>query len=91
MSGPARYALQFLPSAIRQLGKLPREAQRRVKTATEALRDNPRPTRVIKVKNADQWRVRVGNYRVTFIVDDARRTVTVAWVGHRRDVYRDLS
>lgn len=65
--------------------------ERRVKDATEALRDDPRPTGVIKVKNADEWRRRLGDYRVTFMVDDSARTVTVAWVGHRRDAYRDLS
>lgn len=91
MTVPDRYELVFMPSAIRQLAKLPRDLQRRVKDATEALRDSPRPTGTIKVKNADEWRIRVGNYRVTFAVDDARRRVTVAWVGHRRDAYRDLS
>jgi mRNA-degrading endonuclease RelE of RelBE toxin-antitoxin system len=44
---------------------------RRVKEVTEALRDDPRPTGVIKVKNADEWRRRVGDYRITFTVDDS--------------------
>jgi mRNA interferase RelE/StbE len=91
VSTSGRYALAFLPSAIRQLRKLPRDVLRRIKEVTEALRDDPRPTGVIKVKNADEWRRRVGDYRITFTVDDSSRTVTVAWVGHRRDAYRDLS
>jgi mRNA-degrading endonuclease RelE of RelBE toxin-antitoxin system len=56
-----------------------------VAAVIDGLTSNPRPTGTIKVHNAD------GSYRITFVVDDTSRIVPVAWVGHRRDAYRDLS
>ncbi|MGH3682111.1 MAG: type II toxin-antitoxin system RelE family toxin [Natronosporangium sp.] len=84
------YTIELRPSARKQFLALDKQTRARVAAAIDALADNPRPSQVVKVKNADEWRVRVGNYRFTYTVDDARRAITVAWVGHRRDAYRDL-
>jgi mRNA interferase RelE/StbE len=84
-----RYALQFRPAALRQLRKLPRDALQRIRAATEALRDEPRPEGATKLAGAhDLWRIRVGNYRVVYAIDDDVLVVTVVRAAHRREVYR---
>jgi mRNA interferase RelE/StbE len=89
VTAPRRYALEFRPSAVRELGKLPQDAQRRIRAATEALREDPRPHGSTKLTNAnDRWRIRVGNYRVIYTVADKVLVVTVVEVGHRREIYR---
>ncbi len=89
MSGPAsRYALAFRPAALRALRKLDRQTAERIKTATEALRDNPRPPGAKMLTGSHGlFRIRVGDYRIIYAIDDQLRVVRVAAVGHRRDIY----
>jgi len=54
------------------------------------LSENPRPGGCKKLKGVDLWPVRVGNYRIVYEVDDARKIVDLHIVAHRRDVYRGL-
>ena len=83
-----RYALTFRPAALRALGKLDRQIAERIKAATEALRDDPRPSGAKMLTGSHGlWRIRIGDYRVVYTVDDQRRIVRVAAAGHRRDVY----
>jgi len=52
------------------------------------LADNPRPAGCKKLKGyKDQWRVRIGDWRVLYIIDDATMLVTITRVAHRREVY----
>lgn len=89
MTGPAsRYALAFRPAALRALRKLDRQAAERIKAATEALRDDPRaPGAKMLTGSHGLWRIRVGDYRVVYTIDDQRRVVRIAAAGHRRDIY----
>ncbi len=83
------YAIQFKPAALRQLEKLPRQAQRRIGLKIEALRDDPFPAGCKKLAGLpDVWRVRVGDYRVVYRVHRGVLLVLVLAVGHRREVYR---
>jgi mRNA interferase RelE/StbE len=76
-------------SAARAIQRLQRHDQRRVLTAIAALADEPRPHGCEKLSGFDTtFRIRIGNYRVVYIVDDAVRAITVTRVGHRREVYR---
>jgi len=60
----------------------------RVFRKLEALAQNPRPPGCKKLKGyKDQWRVRVGDWRVVYIVDDAGKSVSVTRIAHRREVY----
>ncbi|MCI0339616.1 MAG: type II toxin-antitoxin system RelE/ParE family toxin [Planctomycetales bacterium] len=52
------------------------------------LADNPRPPGTQKLSTGDQYRVRQGDWRIVYELDDGARTVTVVKIGHRRDVYR---
>ena len=89
MTGPAsRFALAFRPAALRALRKLDRQTAERIKTATEALRDDPRPPGAKMLTGSHGLlRIRVGDYRVVYAIDDQLRVVRVATVGHRRDIY----
>jgi mRNA interferase RelE/StbE len=83
-----RYTLTFRPAALRALRKLDRQIAERIKAATEALRDDSRPAGAKMVTGSHGlWRIRIGDYRVVYTVDDQRRVVRVAAAGHRRDVY----
>ena len=70
------------------MAALPHEDYERVKTAVSRLAANPRPVGCRKLAGRDGWRVRVGDYRIIYDIDDPARSVTVLDVGHRREVYR---
>ncbi len=61
----------------------------RIQRAIDSLANNPRRRGSVRIVGTnDQWRIRVGDYRVLYTVDDEARQVIVLRVGHRRDVYR---
>jgi mRNA interferase RelE/StbE len=83
------YALLIKRSAERDLRRLPSTLFERVNERILALRDDPRPHGVRKLVGAlEGWRIRVGDYRILYQIDDDAQTVTVVRVKHRRDVYR---
>ncbi|HWL93663.1 MAG TPA: type II toxin-antitoxin system RelE/ParE family toxin [Phycisphaerae bacterium] len=69
---------------------LPREILERIDRSLDSLADNPRPPGCTKLrsKSPEGWRVRVGDYRILYQIDDRQRQVLVYHVGHRRDVYQ---
>lgn len=82
------YAVEFLPSAARALAKLDRAVQRRIASRVDRLAVDPRAD-AVKLRGADDvWRIRVGDYRVLYAIEDERLVVLVIKLGHRRDVYR---
>lgn len=82
------YRVTILRRAQKELGALGGEAYGRVRDAIAALAEDPRPTGCLKLTGRDGWRIRIGNYRVVYEIDDNSQTVTVLHIGHRRDVYR---
>ncbi|RME68588.1 MAG: type II toxin-antitoxin system RelE/ParE family toxin [Nitrospirae bacterium] len=59
-----------------------------IKEKIFSLAHNPRPKGCMKLVNRDGWRIRVGNYRVIYEVDDTEATVTIIHIGHRKDIYQ---
>ena len=53
-----------------------------------ALADNPRPHGVVKLSGREAWRIRVGDFRVIYTIDDTRKEVVIYAIGHRREIYR---
>lgn len=82
------YEIQILPIAVRAIRKLPPEAKRRVQAAIELLAEQPRPPASKKLTGRPEWRVRTGDYRVLYRIEDDVLTVVVVHAGHRRDVYQ---
>jgi len=84
------FAIEFAPPALRQLRKLDPVARRRIQAAVELLADEPRPPAAKPLVNSDgAWRVRIGDYRVIYDIQDGRLIVLVLAVGHRREIYRE--
>ena len=82
------YFLFILPRAQRELAALSKKDFEKVKAAILALAGNPRPANCSKLTGRNGWRIRIGNYRVIYEIDDPNRSVTVLNVGHRREIYR---
>jgi mRNA interferase RelE/StbE len=82
-----RYRIELRPAAVRALRRLDPPVARRIRGAIELLAVDPRPPASRPLRGRDGYRVRVGDYRIIYsIQDDALRVVVVA-LGHRRDVY----
>ena len=84
----ASYSLLIKPSAVKELEALPTKDRRKITARIEGLASEPRQHGCEKLSGLEQYRVRQGDYRIVYSVDDAARVVLVVKVGHRRDVYR---
>ena len=82
------YSLFILPRAAKELEELPADAFQRVRDALRGLAGNPRPHGCLKLSGREGWRIRIGDYRVVYEIDDKQQTITILDIGHRRDVYR---
>ncbi len=83
------YRIELAPAAVRQLRKLDPAARRRVQAAVELLAQEPRPAGAKKLAGGDgEWRVRTGDYRVVYEIQDEVLMVLVVAVGHRRTIYQ---
>jgi len=84
------HTLQILQSAQRDLKALSREIRQRLRDSIDELANDPRPqgVKVLQGGGERRFRVRVGDYRVIYRIDDKEGVVSVTRVGHRRDVYR---
>ena len=83
-----RYSLEIKHSAQKELDALDDAVFAKVDSKILALSENPRPAGCKKLKGyKDQWRIRVGDWRVLYIVDDAAKLVRIMRVAHRREVY----
>ena len=83
------HRIAFAPSAARQLKKLDPPARRRIQAAVELLSAEPRPPAATQlVGGAGEWRVRTGDYRIVYEINDGELLVLVLAVGHRREIYR---
>ncbi|MEH2283001.1 MAG: type II toxin-antitoxin system RelE/ParE family toxin [Nostoc sp.] len=86
------YEVKFSRGAKKQFRKLPIDVQQRIQTKINDLAIEPRPNGVKKLQDDDNsYRVRVGDYRVVYEVDDDVLIVTVIKVGHRSEIYKDES
>ena len=84
----SRYAVEFTSAAAKEIRKLDGVTRSRVVRAVAALADEPRPPGVKKLSGSDDaWRIRFGDYRVIYEIDDGAVTVVVFRAAHRRAVY----
>lgn len=82
------YSLFIEAKADKDLGKLPPDAQARIDEAIDGLAEHPKPPGVRKLQAQEGYRIRIGDYRVLYAVNEEEMTVTILRVGHRKDVYR---
>ena len=88
MSRSRSYDVYIKASAEREMDSLPQKVFRRVTDAILSLETSPRRRGCKKLRGRRAYRMRVGDYRVLYTVDDSLHRVDVVAVGHRRDVYR---
>ena len=86
----ARYRVVIKPSASKEIGAVGQKKDRqRIVLRIQSLGENPRPFGCEKLSgHLDRYRLREGNYRIVYSIDDNKLLVDVVKVGHRKDVYR---
>jgi mRNA interferase RelE/StbE len=84
------YKINISESALKQLHRLQKQVVRKIDTTIIKLGENPRPPGVKKMKGVseDLYRIRVGDYRIIYSIEDVIKLVDVRQVGHRKDIYR---
>ena len=85
----ATYALEIVPSALKQLAAIPNESRQRLSAAITELRQTPRPDGVkkLKGKQAGLYRIRLGSFRVIYSINDKVLHILVVWIGQRGGAY----
>jgi mRNA interferase RelE/StbE len=83
-----RYSIVFTRRARKDLDKLDRQVIARIVPVIDALADDPRPPVCVRVKSeADLWRIRVGDWRIGYEINDAASEVTIIRIAHRSEFY----
>ena len=83
------YTLVIPRPVEKQLERVPRQYRDRILSRLQELQDNPRGRGVIKLTGrADEYRIRIGDYRVRYEIDDEHRIVILLHCLHRKDIYR---
>lgn len=86
-----RYDIEFRPAVLKSLEKLPRKDLVRLKGRIDELGADPPDPAVTKLKGDNPFhKIRVGDYRIIYEIQEARLVILVVKIGHRRDVYRNL-
>ena len=84
----ASYKLLIKPTAAKELEAVPLKVRRRLVARIGALSSTPRPPGCEKLTGTGRFRIRQGDYRAVYEVDDQNLQVIIFKIGHRRDVYR---
>jgi mRNA interferase RelE/StbE len=85
----AEYEITFARSARKELESLDADMVRRIFPKIEDLSGNPRPHNCIKMQGGrNLWRMRVGNYRIIYSINDNAKSVDIITIRHRRDAYK---
>lgn len=82
------YEIEITQKAEKEFLKLPPPWQEKTRDKILALEDNPRPAGSKKLKNTPFFRVRAGNYRVIYFINEEKKVIKILAIGHRKDVYR---
>ena len=82
------FGIEFSAQATKQGDKLPQNIRQRIIRTVRKLARDPFPPGVRKIANSDYYRLRVGDYRIIYEVQEARLVVLVVRIGHRKDVHR---
>jgi mRNA interferase RelE/StbE len=83
------YRIELRPAAVRALKQIHPQDRRRIQGAVALLAHDPRPPGARALQGRPGFRVRVGDYRIIYTIDDGVLLIVVVTVGHRREVYRD--
>jgi mRNA interferase RelE/StbE len=82
------YSVRVLASSEKELHAVPKTDLKRIAAKLQALASNPRPHGCEKLSGEERYRLRQGDWRLVYSIDDDARRVVVVKVGHRREIYR---
>ena len=83
-----KYSVEIKKSAAKEIHKLPSKEIKKVLAKIELLSENPRPQDCVKLSGEEKYRIRCGDYRILYTIEDNVLIVYVVKVGHRKDVYK---
>jgi len=84
----AKYRITIKKSAAKELEALPKKDLRRIIKRIQSLVENPRPHGSQKLSGQEQYRIRQGDYRVVYSIEDKDSLIEIFKIGHRREIYR---
>jgi mRNA interferase RelE/StbE len=84
----ASYKIVFKPSVSKDLKKIPKNDVQRILSAIRTLANDPRPPQSKKLSGQEVYRLRQGNYRIIYSIEDGQLIISIVRVRHRRDAYR---
>jgi len=82
------YKIIIKQSVTKDLRKIPKKDVTRIILAIQKLAENPRPSQSKKLSGQERYRLRQGNYRILYSIEDENLVICVVKVGNRRDIYR---
>jgi mRNA interferase RelE/StbE len=83
-----KYKVLIKKSAADELGTIPKRAVRRIVERIRALAEEPRPHGCEKLSAQERYRIRQGDYRIVYSIDDDAQTVEIFKIGHRSEIYK---
>ncbi len=86
----AKYKILIKQSAKKELGKVPKKDLQKIVIKIQDLSLEPRPAGCEKLSGENKYRIRQGNYRIVYSIEDDELIIIVVKVGHRREIYRKL-
>ncbi len=84
----AKYKIEIKKTAVKELNHLPPNDLKKIIKSIQNLVIDPRPSGCKKLTGEEKYRIRIGNYRVLYMIEDDILIVYIVKIGHRRDVYR---
>lgn len=84
------YSVEFLPAARRNLEQIPLRDRARISKAIDRLGIDPFPSSRKKLEGTEYWRIRAGNYRIVYTIQESELVILIIRIGHRGEVYRRL-
>ena len=83
-----KYKIEIKKSAIKELNSIPQKDIQKIITKIHFLSSNPKPQGCTKLTNREDYRIRVGNYRIIYSINEDILIITVIKIGHRKEIYR---
>jgi mRNA interferase RelE/StbE len=83
-----KYKVFIRTSATRELATIPKKSLQKIAGRIQSLEENPRPVGCEKLSAQERFRLRQGNYRIVYSIQDKDQSIYVVKIGHRKEVYR---
>lgn len=83
-----KYRIEIKRSAVKELNSIPQKEIGKILRKIKSLSSNPRPEGCTKLTNREDYRIRVGNYRIVYSIHDDILLIIIIKIGHRKEVYR---